>query len=476
MQKKWVQGGAVVAGVVVLGALGTSWWMGPRIERDFRAALDEFNAQPMLKDLARVELVGYERGLFSAKAQTRWVLLSKAHEALEPGDADDEGEPEQEPPAPGDAAAAATATVERSALTAAHDIWHGPLPWGAAAQIGTSFDLPPDADAKLKTAFNGKAPLHISTRMGWLKSAKHQITAAPVKLDDEGMRVDWAGLTGTVSVSADHRGLDGKLSMPSLVLANAKGEWTIKDGEVTANMKQPDGQTMWVGPSTMKLASVAGKLPARGEGEPDTVALTGLSQTSESSIKDELLTSSSKLQLKSLEARGFKADELALDMSMRKFDAKAVDALQRLAFGNDREELLSATPKLMQQMLSRQPEIEIKQLRFRTADGEASATALISYAGDASKPFNPMADLKGQLQLNAAKPLVLNLMAPKAKGDQDPQMLLQAKAMTEQQVAALVQAGMLLDDGKTLSAKASVEAGKVMVNDKPLEERMSAMR
>ena len=290
------------------------------------------------------------------------------------------------------------------------------------------------------------------------------------------MRVDWAGLTGTVSVSADHRGLDGKLSMPSLVLANAKGEWTIKDGEVTANMKQPDGQTMWVGPSTMKLASVAGKLPARGEGEPDTVALTGLSQTSESSIKDELLTSSSKLQLKSLEARGFKADELALDMSMRKFDAKAVDALQRLAFGNDREELLSETPKLMQQMLSRQPEIEIKQLRFRTADGEASATALISYAGDASKPFNPMADLKGQLQLNAAKPLVLNLMAPKAKGDQDPQMLLQAKAMTEQQVAALVQAGMLLDDGKTLSAKASVEAGKVLVNDKPLEERMSAMR
>ncbi len=410
MQKKWVQRGAVVAGVVVAGALGTSWWMGPRIERDFRAALDEFNAQPMLQDLARVELVGYERGLFSAKAQTRWVMLSKAHEALEAGDADDEGEPEQEPPAPG--AAGATATVAQNTLTAAHDIWHGPLPWGAAAQIGTSFDLPPDADAKLKTAFNGKAPLYVSSRMGWLKSAKHQITAAPVKLDEEGMRVDWAGLTGTVSVSSDHRSLDGKLSMPSLVLANAKGEWTIKDGEVSADMKQPEGQSMWVGPSTMKLASVSGKLPTRGEGEPDTVALTGLSQTSESSIKDDLLTSSSKLQLKSLEARGFKADELELDMSMRKFDAKAMDALQRLAFSNNRDEMLSETPKLMQQMLTRQPEIEIKRLRFRTADGEATATALISYAGDASKPFNPMTDLKGQLQLNAAKPLVLNLMAP----------------------------------------------------------------
>ena len=474
MQKKWVQRGAVVAGVVVAGALGTSWWMGPRIERDFRAALDEFNAQPMLQDLARVELVGYERGLFSAKAQTRWVMLSKAHEALEAGDADDEGEPEQEPPAPG--AAGATATVAQNTLTAAHDIWHGPLPWGAAAQIGTSFDLPPDADAKLKTAFNGKAPLHVSSRMGWLKSAKHQITAAPVKLDEEGMRVDWAGLTGTVSVSSDHRSLDGKLSMPSLVLANAKGEWTIKDGEVSADMKQPEGQSMWVGPSTMKLASVSGKLPTRGEGEPDTVALTGLSQTSESSIKDDLLTSSSKLQLKSLEARGFKADELELDMSMRKFDAKAMDALQRLAFSNNRDEMLSETPKLMQQMLTRQPEIEIKRLRFRTADGEATATALISYAGDASKPFNPMTDLKGQLQLNAAKPLVLNLMAPKAKGDQDPQMLMQAKAMTEQQVASLVQAGMLVDDGKTLSAKAAVDEGKVMVNDKPLEERLSAMR
>ena len=474
MQKKWVQRGAVVAGVVVAGALGTSWWMGPRIERDFRAALDEFNAQPMLQDLARVELVGYERGLFSAKAQTRWVMLSKAHEALEAGDADDEGEPEQEPPAPG--AAGATATVAQNTLTAAHDIWHGPLPWGAAAQIGTSFDLPPDADAKLKTAFNGKAPLHVSSRMGWLKSAKHQITAAPVKLDEEGMRVDWAGLTGTVSVSSDHRSLDGKLSMPSLVLANAKGEWTIKDGEVSADMKQPEGQSMWVGPSTMKLASVSGKLPTRGEGEPDTVALTGLSQTSESSIKDDLLTSSSKLQLKSLEARGFKADELELDMSMRKFDAKAMDALQRLAFSNNRDEMLSETPKLMQQMLTRQPEIEIKRLRFRTADGEATATALISYAGDASKPFNPMTDLKGQLQLNAAKPLVLNLMAPKAKGDQDPQMLMQAKAMTEQQVASLVQAGMLVDDGKTLSAKAAVDDGKVMVNDKPLEERLSAMR
>ena len=208
----------------------------------------------------------------------------------------------------------------------------------------------------------------------------------------------------------------------------------------------------------------------------ESQALTGLSQTSESSIKDDLLTSSSKLQLKSLEARGFKADELELDMSMRKFDAKAMDALQRLAFSNNRDELLSETPKLMQQMLTRQPEIEIKRLRFRTADGEATATALISYAGDASKPFNPMTDLKGQLQLNAAKPLVLNLMAPKAKGDQDPQMLMQAKAMTEQQVASLVQAGMLVDDGKTLSAKAAVDEGKVMVNDKPLEERLSAMR
>ncbi len=55
-------------------------------------------------------------------------------------------------------------------------------------------------------------------------------------------------------------------------------------------------------------------------------------------------------------------------------------------------------------------------------------------------------------------------------------MLMQAKAMTEQQVASLVRAGMLVDDGKTLSAKAAVDEGKVMVNDKPLEERLSAMR
>ena len=137
--KKLGIGIAAAVAVLVAGGATTGYLVGNNIEQGFATAAKEWSKQPLT-----VKVVSYDRGLLSSKAQTEWTVASGS---------------------------------DTLRFVAKHDISHGPLPRGHAAEVVSTFLLNDDASPEWKAAYKDQAPLVWRSTVGWSQASKHEITS-----------------------------------------------------------------------------------------------------------------------------------------------------------------------------------------------------------------------------------------------------------------------------------------------------------
>ncbi|RGE42332.1 DUF945 domain-containing protein [Comamonas testosteroni] len=457
MSKKAGIGIAAAVVVVAAGAMGTSYYMGGKLQDEFTAAAARAEEHGV-----SVKITSYERGAFSSTAKTVWTL--------DKGD-----EPVQ--------------------FTADHKISHGPLPMGHAAQIHTAFQLPADADEALKTALNGRSPLEVDTKLGWSRSSSNVMTSpavvAKIKEDD----MNWGGMKIAWDMPADMKAAKGTASFAGLQFKDEEGTMRgMEKAEMRFDVKRPEGHQFWTGPFAMTIAKFTATNP-EGDGKTSSSTFEGITLDSDTILKTDVLEATLKGGIKSVKLQDASADDLALDVVFRNIDAGWLNSFMELSKrkaktsdgedGDDEENLDSDLRdklfKNMTQALARKPAIEIKRISMRTPEGVSEFGANVEYLGNGEKMGELLKDIKVSVNANVPKPVLDSFLTSRKRSallsnfDDEDEIKEHAKEIDEAakeqaqaSITALKEHGIFEDKDGKMSTQIVYANGEFQVNGKPL--------
>ncbi|MFC4299763.1 DUF945 family protein [Castellaniella hirudinis] len=191
MNKKAAIGGAIA--VCAAGWLGATWYTGQQIETRSRQYLEKANAQlaslsPQLGGLSlRLEQLGYDRGWFSSQARYGFSVINAADSGDMP-----------------------SGTMEFTTR-----IDHGPFPKGALARGVFLPKLAAMHTELVRTAnleelfklFDGVVPLTSDDIVSYGGRVRGTARIAPVKAENEAMRLDFSGMQFDGSYDFKHEAL-----------------------------------------------------------------------------------------------------------------------------------------------------------------------------------------------------------------------------------------------------------------------------
>ena len=453
MSKKVGIGIAAVVVVVAAGAMGTSYYMGGKLEQEFTSNIPKLEMQGV-----SVKVVSYERGAFSSTAKTSWTI---------------EG------------------TDEPTQFTAEHKISHGPLPMGHAAQIHTSFQLPDSADEGLKTALNGRSPLEIDTKLGWSRSSSNVMTSPAITARIKDSDMNWGGMKAEWDMPAGMKGAKGTANFAALHFKDEEGSAGMDKAVMRFDIKQPEGQKFWVGPFAMTIDKVTA-LKKEEEGKTSASSFEGISMDSDTILKDGVVEMTLKSGIKSAKLENAKADDLLLDMSFHNLDAAwfndVIDMSKRkTASTEEGEESEGLEPdlreKLMKnltQALARKPSIDFKRISLRTEDGVSEFGASVAYTGDGQKMQNLVEDVKLSFKADVPSKALDTFLTSRKKNamlalfeddsDYKPEEIAAAaKEQAQASLQALKEQGILVEKDGKLNTQIVYTNGEIQVNGKTLD-------
>ena len=463
MNKKAGIGIAAAVAVVVAGALGTSYYMGGKLQQRFTEGLAKGSDYGV-----KVQITSYERGAFSSTAKTVWTL-------------ENDDEPTQ--------------------FTAEHKISHGPLPLGHAAEIHTRFNLPDDVEPALKAALDGRSPLEVATKVGWGRSSSNVMTSPAVttKVNDSDM--NWGGMKIAWDMPANLKGAKGTGHFAGLEFKDTEGSATMDKAEIRFDIKQPEGQKFWTGPFAMNIAKFAtSKIE---DGKTSASHFEGISMDSDTLLKGDVVEMTLKSGIKSVKLEDKQANDLVLEMAFNNVDAgwinqamemskrmnaqraegeEATDDEDEMSGEDFREKML----KSLTQALARQPSIEIKRLSMRTPEGVSEFSAAVQYLGDSEKMGNLLKDLKVSVKADIPKPLMESLIQSRKRAslianlddesDYQPEEIdSAAKFQTQGSLELLTKEGIFEDKDGKIRTEIVFAQGEIQANGKPLSPEGTAM-
>ena len=458
MNKKAGAGIAAIA-LVVAGALGTSYYMGGKLQQDLTEGLTQWSKHGM-----KVQVTSYERGAFSSTAKTVWTLESS-------------DEPVQ--------------------FTAAHKISHGPLPLGHAAELHTRFNLPDDADPALKTALDGRSPLEVATKVGWGRSSSSVMTSPAVSTRIKNGDMNWGGMKISWDMPANMKAAKGTGNFAGLQFKDEEGSLTLDKADMRFDVKQPEGQKFWTGPFAMTIAKITASKQGE-EGRTSASQLEGITMDSDTTLKGEVVEMTLKTGIKMARLEDAKADDLLLDMVLNNVDANWIN--QVVEMGKHKTQLSSESDaatdgidadeahrdefreKMLQsltQALARQPAIEIKRLSMRTAEGVSEFSAAVQYLGNGEKMGNLLKDLKVSFKADMPKPLMESMLQSRKrasliatlgdKSDYPPEAIdSAAKRQAQSSLELLTRQGIVEGKDGKMRTEIVLAQGEFQVNGKPL--------
>ncbi|WP_312409643.1 YdgA family protein [Comamonas sp.] len=447
--KKLGIGIAAAVAVLAAGGATTGYLVGNRIEEGFATAAKEWSKPPLL-----VQVQDYQKGIFSSTAHTLWTV--------------DTGE-------------------EKLQFTAQHDISHGPLPIAHLAEIVSTFAINPDAPPEWVVAFKDKAPLVWKSKVGWSKSTQNEVTSPAFNGEFGGDKLAFGGFKSDFEMSSDFSRIKGDASMPSLLVQPKPGEeddgqtadMLMSGNTMRFDMHQPKGQEFMVGSIEWALASL--KLtPKSGEGPAE---LADLKLAADTQLQGEVVNTSINTSIKSFVQKDHKIDDMVMDLGLHNLDAGWLNQFTKESqkTQGDPQAMQMLLMQGMQQLLARKPELEVKRISWRTAEGTAEVAASLSYQGDAAKPLNPMTDFKALLRLDMPKPVLQSLYASKVRETyvlenegsddiDDKQIDSAVQQDVDARLAGLVDAGLLVDNKDRMASELQWADGKLQANGKPLDQ------
>lgn len=452
----------VVLVVALAGSLaGARYWVGGRIEQDYRSAL----AAVPSNGVFRVKSESYSRGAFSSEARTGVELLGLPGGPI--------------------------------SFSLVHRIVHGPLASARLspflAVVETTLEPAESSSAAVKSFF-GTHPEFVALRdrtvvgFGGTGQSHLELPAFRRPFGEKQVMVDWQGLAVDTTIAADWSAYHGSSKLPGFVISAGEGELKAERVESTFAMRK-GAHELFLGESGFTVGAVA--LTTAPASAP--ISLSGLRILSSSTEQDGLLAMDFSLGIDALHTVGIAFEKTGFDLRLSNFDAefvallkKQADALQVAGDTMNPETALAGLAGFVREhlpsFLSRGPVLEVPRLEIATREGRFSGTMQMTFDTARGMP----ADLPGLLgllvvQAEAAvdegllRQIIAQSMTTNVQGQggqTDPaQIRAAADMLLLAQLEPLVAQGYLRKENASYSASARYQGGQLTVNGIPLGGR-----
>ena len=377
---------AIVGVVVVLGAAwtGTAWYTGQKAEAFVNQSIGDANVE--LKKFSdqwgiasNVELVSFERGVFSSTARYRVKFTTPA----------EQGKPAQ----------------DRDVLFVEH-LSHGPLPLSnlksgsfAPAMVASDFVLEETSTVKeWFAATKGVTPLSGHYSVSYAKNITGKFNLAPAEVTKGDTSLTFSGMTGNVDYTTSNKHGVIDLKTDKLVLAGQTENsdivsMALQGISLTSDMT-PASNDMYVGSQklTFKDWTITSKEKPPVQFKDTSIAVDMTENGPAMGAKMAL-----DFGMINVQAKDVAGMKLALDV--QKLDSKAFKALndvyeaasRRMMQSNGQEQLPQFTEQEQQvikanveQILAGNPTLAVSPLEVRTANGTSTFNLNLDFAKPAS--------------------------------------------------------------------------------------------
>jgi len=457
----------VVVAVLIAAVAGLPYWFGMQAESAYQAMLQKLNDGGELI----VTNSNFQRGWFESTADTSFTLTNLP-------------------------------TVSVSML---HRISHGPLP------LDDEFQLQPLL-ARMKSQISiglpggviklppmtGKTSVYLAGNSSTRLDMEPYKKPAPKAGETEAFDLEWKGMGGDFTLSADYKNLKGELNAPVLRFAFKDGSFALN--KISLSL---DTQESASGLETGNMVLGVGKFAMDDQKKGETISLDGLRLSTNTQETGGNLNSTLTFQFTGMESGGNKQGAAQINLQLRKLDVatlvkyqKDVRALRKQKLPPEQANMmvLGKTMELLGQLAKKTPEVEITKLSFKAADGEVTGKAKFVLDGSqldvSGNPMLMLKALSGEGEVSLPDSIVRLLAEPDVK--RDVEALKASGKLSEKEIAKLTPKRMaaittqairelpqykenvvsrlrLVPDGSNYKIVAALKDGQLRVNNEPLQ-------
>lgn len=451
---------------LIAAAAGLPFWFGMQAESAYAAMLANSTQNGDLS----VTQNKFERGWFESTADTTFTLAS--------------------------------APVTISVL---HRISHGPLPMDddfqlqpllARAKSQISIGLPGGA-VKLPT-LTAKTTVYLAGNSSTRLEMPAYTKPVPKTGETEAFDLEWKGMSGEFSLSADYKNLKGEMNAPALGFSFLDGSFVLTKISLSADTQE---SASGIGIGSVAIGS--DKFAMDDKKKSEQLVIEGLRLSSSTQEAGGNLNSTVSLQFRGMQTGGARQGAAQISLQLRKLDVATLVKFQKEVRELRKQKappaqtnimMLGKTMELLGQLAKKSPELEITKLSFKTEDGEVTGKARFVLDGSqldvSGNPMLMLKALSGEGEVNLPNSIVRLFAEPDVK--RDIETLKTSGKLSDKEIAKLsprriaaitaqaikdlpqykdgvVTRLHLVADGPNYRIVAALKDGQLRVNDQPLQ-------
>lgn len=460
----------IVAAVAVVGVAGAyaggAWWAGRAVEHTLAKQHDWLASLPYFKITDR----RYQRGWFSSTETAVLTLNPQLYRfALER-----EGE-----------------TLPQFQVRYTQHVQHGPLPLLLSgnpvpykAVVTTDFEFSPETQKFLAKLFGEQKPIRLENRIGFGDDSKMDVKVPAFDYEETlaGVQVKWQGFDAHLEYDSDFDKVKLDATVPGLTgTVRDKGSFALEG--LTFKLDQVRGKsTLMLGTTSANVRSLSLDL---AEGHPLKLRMENLGYISRLNEAGDYVDGSADLQLAKLLINDQQYGPATLQTEARHLHAPTLAKLGRELTrlqqeAKSREALTDALLKLARDegmpLLEHDPMLAVKSLHVRVPDGDIRFAGHVSLKGfkrgDMEQPALFVKKLNADADFSMPRKVVETVASWQARvmfGGADSQIAeadldYLVNQFVEGQLQRMASQNLIRIDGETLSARASLAAGRFVLN------------
>ena len=454
----------VLLGLLVVAAGALPWYLGVQAEERLRAATAERNAagSPFA-----VTLVQYRRGWLDSTALHRISL--KADPSVH--------------------------------FDIQHDIEQLPDPSGNLVRIRSTPRWPEQVQAAADYYFAKQPALTVETVVDYERNVAVRISSPAFSrplLTQPNVKLTWGGAQGAMHFTGDSK-MKLELSMPQLAFAGDGATADLTRASLHGEWTTAGSQLDWQGETRIAVEKVALESPNGGG------VLKGIETTMLQRNQGQTILVGYAVKVKEgvatgvgIEQQGF--TDAVLELELDRLDKKALskyfddltNAEQTGVSQQARTQLAAQLwLGLMSDLLKASPEMRVKQLGMKTANGTLNGSAVLGFDGKDFTQIGSPAELMARTKFTAAAEAsgillrawlakdahahAVKVLSERGTYPDEAQVKQLAEELIQEQLMALQTAGVLKPEGDKFVLRAELASGKLMVNGNAADQLLGPM-
>ncbi|HSC81234.1 MAG TPA: YdgA family protein [Chitinolyticbacter sp.] len=460
----------IVVAVAAVGLsaayVGGAWWSGRAVEQTLAKQHQWLASLPYFVISDR----SYRRGWFSSTETATLKLNPQLYRFV----LEREGEP-----------------LPQFEVRYTQHVRHGPLPLLLSgnpmpykAVVTTDFAFSPETRKFLAKLFGEQKPISVENRIGFGDDSKMSVDIPAFEYEETlaGVKVKWQGLAARIDYDGNFDQVKLDASVPGLTgTVRDKGSFALEG--LTFQLDQARGKsTLMLGTTGVHVRALALELL---EGHPLKLRMENLDYTSRLNEAGDFVDGSADLQLAKLIINAQQYGPATLQTEAKHLHAPTLAKLGRELTrlqqqGSDREQLTEALLKLAREeglpLLEHDPMLAVKSLHVRVPDGDIRFSGHVDLKGfkrgDLEQPALFVKKLNANADFSMPRKVVETVASWQARvmfGGADSQIAeadldFLVNQFVEGQLQRMASQNLIRIDGETLSARASLAAGRFVLN------------